>query len=863
MSEHKAIRRLDYKPPGHRVDRVDLRIELDARATLVRARMNISPNHAGPAPSLELDGGPQVLESIVLDGRSLGKGDYVLRSDGLTIHHPPEVPFVLEITNRIDPESNTALSGLYISSGTFCTQCEAEGFRNIVYFPDRPDVLAIYTVTLVADESRYPVLLSNGNRIAHGSEPGGRHWATWHDPFPKPSYLFAAVAGTLAEVRDHFTTRSGNSVQLSIWVEPGDESRCDYAMDALKRAMKWDEDVFGLEYDLDVFNIVAVSDFNFGAMENKSLNIFNAKYVLASAQTATDADYASIESIVAHEYFHNWTGNRVTCRDWFQLSLKEGLTVFRDQEFSADQRGRPLRRISDMRNLRARQFPEDAGPLAHPVRPESYVEISNFYTATIYDKGAEVIRMMAQVLGHEGFIKGHKTYIDRHDGTAAAIEDFVAAMADASGQDIDAFWHWYNQAGTPLVKADWNYDSSNKRFSLTLQQSTPPTPGQPVKSSKPVPVRVGLIGRNGLALPNTDQTLILTRDAQTFVFDDIAEEPVISLNRGYSAPIRLQAGYSTDQLLFLMAHDDDPCARYEAGQQAGLSLILDQVDGQNEISQSDFIAAIEQIITDPNLDPAYIAEAVTLPGERFVADQMTIARPVEIARVRERLRAHIGVSLSSRWQEIYGRLSSNEPFSPDASSAGRRALRNTALGYLAAGGTAEAIALATHHYNAADNMTDRLAGLGCLSRIDTPERLTALDDFLERYRDDTLVVDKWFSIQATSSLENTLDQVIALTGHRLFTPRNPNKVRSLIGAFASGNPARFHEESGRGYTFLCDWIIALDAINPQTAARMIEPLTQWRRVDPIRGQKMRGELERILARPSLSKDSFEIASKAL
>ena len=862
----KATKRQDYRAPDYRVKSVDLHIDLDPQNTIVRARLDIHPKAQSPT-ALILNGGAQTLEAISIDGLALGPGDYRLSDGELIIPHPPTKAFMLEMTTRINPSANTALSGLYISSNTFCTQCEAEGFRHITFFPDRPDVLATYTVTLVADAATYPVLLSNGNRTATGQGPDGKHWATWHDPYPKPCYLFALVAGRLAEVRDQFKTMSGREVALSIWVEPGSEDKCTYAMDALKRSMAWDEQVFGLEYDLDVFNIVAVSDFNFGAMENKSLNIFNAKYILASPQTATDADFAGIEAVVAHEYFHNWTGNRVTCRGWFQLSLKEGLTVFRDQEFSADQRGRALKRINDMRALRARQFPEDAGPLAHAVRPDSYLEISNFYTATIYEKGAEIIRMMSQILGRNGFLAGHKLYIERHDGTAATIEDFVAAMSDANGVDLSAFWHWYQEAGTPTVKVSTQYDPRDLSFELTLEQSTPPTPGQPDKSPKPIPIMIGLIGQDGSELaidgPATAKTLLLSKARDVFRFENIPAAPRLSFNRTYTSPIKVETAASADDLLFLMAYDTDPCARYEAGQQAGLGLMLDQLSGARAIDEDKFIEALGRILDDQSLDPAYMAEAVILPGERYIADQMIVARPAEIYTIRERLRARIGTALSEKWLDHYARHTTNQPFSPDAASAGRRAIRNTALSYLCAGDQAQGSAMAMVHYQSADNMTDRLAALNCLSRMDVPERAQALDDFLDRFKDDTLVVDKWFMIQATSPLPHTFDTVIALTRHPLFNIRNPNKVRSLIGAFASGNPARFHAADGAGYAFLTDWVIELDGINPQTAARMIEPLTQWRRVEPGLADQMRAGLSRILARPGLSKDSFEIATKAL
>jgi aminopeptidase N len=644
-------------------------------------------------------------------------------------------------------------------------------------------------------------------------------------------------------------------------------------MDSLKRAMKWDEDVFGLEYDLDVFNIVAVSDFNFGAMENKSLNIFNAQYILASPETATDSDYERIEAVVAHEYFHNWTGNRVTCRDWFQLSLKEGLTVYRDQEFSADMRGAAIRRIADIRTLRARQFPEDAGPLAHPVRPPSYLEIANFYTATIYEKGAEVIRMMAAILGRAGFFRGHALYIARHDGQAARIEDFVAAMEDANNADLTAFKYWYDEAGTPEVHVAWHYDQTQRALNLELRQENPPSPGQTIKHPKVIPINIGLMSDAGADLPVTiegegtqgpaTRTMILDQAHMQVRLINIDQAPVISLNRGFSAPVKIHADYSDDDLLFLMAHDSDPVARFESGQSIGLKLLL-QASRTGAFPALDrYIGALGQTLVDPKFDHAFIADAITLPSERYIADQLDVVDPQAIFHARESLRRSIADALHDRLHATYQKLASNEAFSTDAGPAGRRALRNAVLGYLTAPGDQRAIDLARAHYDRASNMTDRLAGLSCLSRIEGDMREQALDDFLARYTEDSLVVDKWFNLQALSPLPTTLDRVITLSAHPLFTVGNPNKVRALIGAFSASNPVRFHETGGRGYRFLGEWIEKLDRTNPQLAARLAEPLCQWRRFMPAQATLMQAELIRLANLAALSKDCREIISKAL
>ena len=770
----------------------------------------------------------------------------------------------LEIETLIAPKDNTELSGLYTSNGSFFTQCEAEGFRRITYFPDRPDVMARFTTTITADKSRVPVMLSNGNPGGVEDAGNGRHRVKWTDPHPKPCYLFALVAGDLVAVKDHFVTRSGRRVELGIWVRRGDEDRCAHAMRSLKTSMKWDEDVFGLEYDLDVFNIAAVSDFNMGAMENKGLNVFNTKYVLAKPETATDSDYQGIETVIAHEYFHNWTGNRVTCRDWFQLSLKEGLTVYRDQEFSADQGSRVVKRIGDVRALRAAQFREDAGPLAHPVQPDSYITIDNFYTATVYNKGAEVIRMMATIIGREAFRRGMDLYFQRHDNQAATIDDFAQAMQDASGVDLSRFKRWYHQAGTPEVTVSDGYDGSARRYTLTLKQRTPPTPGQPDKQPLVVPVAMGLLDSAGREI--ADRTLLFGETEQSFAFDDVPERPVPSLLRGFSAPVKL-SDVPVAQLQFLAAHDTDPFVRWESGQQYATHLLLAMAAawrrGETPVIDQGLIDALAATLRNVDADPAFAAEALTLPGEAFLADHMAVADVDAIHAARDYARAAIGRALNAGLQNTYERLTDSGPYQIDGTSIGRRALRNACLAYLAGDSSADGIARAKAQFDAGQNMTDVLAALAVLSAIDCPERRAALDTFHARWHGDDLVLDKWFAIQAMSPLPGTPDAVRALAKHADFDLRNPNRVRALVASFASGNQVRFHDPSGSGYGFLADTIIALDPMNSQVAARLVPPLGQWRRVEPARQTLMKQELQRILDAPNLSKGTFEMATRSI
>jgi aminopeptidase N len=748
--------------------------------------------------------------------------------------------------------------GLYESGGMLCTQCEAEGFRRITPFLDRPDVLSRYRVRMSSDKTAYPILLSNGNLEASGEdEAAGTHWAEWHDPFPKPCYLFALVAGDLVANRDSFATRSGRSVDLAIWVRDGDLPRTEHAMASLKAAMKWDEEVYGREYDLAVFNIVAVDDFNFGAMENKSLNIFNSRYILADPDTATDMDYDGIAGVVAHEYFHNWSGNRVTCRDWFQLSLKEGFTVFRDQSFSADMGSEPVKRIEDVRLLRAAQFPEDAGPLAHPVRPDSYIEISNFYTATVYNKGAELIRMLHTILGAEKFRAGCDLYFASHDGEAVTCEDFVRAMEEASGEDLSRFRLWYSQAGTPRVKARLSQDGATAR--VLLEQEVPPTPGQKSKQPMPIPLKLALFGAKTGA-KHDDRLFILDGEREELVIEGVNEPAVLSVNRDFSAPVIVETDRGAADLAFLSGHDDDPFARYEAMQQLMLDTLTRAVE-TGEAAHEPVIEAVREALTNKALDPAFIAEAVLLPSEAFIGDQMKLVDPEAIHKAREALRAELGTTLESLWRDAYGRHVANR-YAYNPAAKGARRLRTIALGYIMAAGAADAATLAKRQYDEADNMTDRQGALGVLVNGDAPEREAALAAFYERYRDNGLVLDKWFSTQALSTRADTPAAVEDLAMHPDFTLTNPNRLRSLVGAF-SVNQRAFHDPSGRGYAFLADMILAADRLNPQTAAKLVPPLGRWRRFGDNRAKLMRAALERIVATPGLSKDVFEQASKSL
>jgi aminopeptidase N len=871
----RPVRIEDYRPPDWLVDTVALDVVLHPTATKVRATLALRPNPAAAPAPVVLDGDGLTLVALKLDGAELAAERYAATPDSLTIPQPPSGPFRLEIETVLDPSANTQLMGLYRSNGTYCTQCEAEGFRRITYFPDRPDVMAVYTTRIEAERSQAGVLLANGNLVETGDVPGtARHFALWHDPFPKPSYLFALVGGNLACVEDTFETMSRRAIGLGIYVEPGNESRCGFAMDALKRSMRWDEQAFGREYDLDMFMIVAVSDFNMGAMENKGLNIFNDKYVLASPETATDADFANIEAIIAHEYFHNWTGNRITCRDWFQLCLKEGLTVFRDQEFSADQRSRAVERIADVRTLRAQQFVEDAGPLAHPVRPSLYHEINNFYTTTVYEKGAEVVRMLKTLLGPAGFRKGMDLYFARHDGTAATVDEFVQCFADATGADLKRFMRWYWQAGTPEVAVTGRYDARAQTYRLEVAQAVPPSPGQPAKASMVIPLAVGLVGADGRdlalvrdGLPVERGVLTLTRPAEVFIFTGVTERPVPSLNRGFSAPIKLTANLTVEDLTFLAAHDSDPFNRWQAIQTLATALLVDNVAalraGNPPRRDEGLMETLAAILADPALEPAFVALILTVPSEADIARD--IGRDIDpdaIFAARMRLRGEIGMRLGPALRDTYRRLTDEGPYSPDAVSAGRRALRNICLDLLAAGGTS-AIALAARQYEQAGNMTDRMAALTTLSLYPVPERQAALDNFYRRYQAEPLVVDKWFSLQAMIPEAATLDRVRTLTQHSAFSSTNPNRVRALIGAFALSNQKEFNRADGAGYDFVADSVLALDAKNPQVAARLMTAFRSWRALESGRRAQAEAVLRRVATQPALSADLKDIVTRSL
>jgi aminopeptidase N len=851
-----VTRRADYTPPEWRVPEIALDFDLAPERTLVRATLTVERN-AGHGP-LRLDGAGQPLRSVKVDGVAVN--DWTLEGEVLVLPLTGDA-HVVETEVEIAPDRNTQLMGLYASGGNLCTQCEAEGFRRITYFPDRPDVLSRYHVRMTADKARFPVLLANGDPVAQGDAHGGKHWAEWNDPFPKPCYLFALVAGDLACNAGTFVTMSGRTVQLGIWVRAADVPKTTHALEALKTSMAWDERVYGREYDLDVFNIVAVDDFNFGAMENKGLNIFNSRYILADPDTATDYDFDAIAAVVAHEYFHNWSGNRITCRDWFQLSLKEGFTVYRDQGFSADQGSAAVKRIEDVRGLRAAQFPEDSGPLAHPIRPDEYQEISNFYTATIYNKGAEVIRMLATMLGPQAFRAGTDLYFDRFDGTAATCEDFVASLEEASGIDLAQFRRWYSQAGTPRVKAQLRHDTGGGRAILTLSQRVPPTPGQPVKAPMVLPLKIKLFGADTAHALSDERLVLLEDEAAEIAFETVTERPVLSINRGFSAPVVIETDRTAADLAFLSAHDDDPFARYEAMQQLMLDTLVASASGMRADTDA-VVAAIAGTLDDAALDPAFIAEVVLLPSESFVGDQMAVVDPEAIFRAREALRREIGRTLEPRWRAAYAQAASTGGYVYSPEAKGLRRMKTVALGYIAASGAADAGALAFAQFEAADNMTDRQGALTTLVSSDAPERVAALDIFYNRYSDNALVLDKWFQAQALAQRDDTLAAVQELVQHRAFTLANPNRARSLVGAF-SVNQRAFNAASGAGYRFVADQLIALDKLNPQTAAKLLPPLGRWRRFDAARAALMKAELERIVATPGLSKDMFEQASKSL
>jgi len=892
----QVINLKDYTPPAFLVSTIALDVDIRDAQVTIRATLRIARNaaHGRKDAPLVLDGESLDLVSASIDSRALQPSEFTVDETQLTIAKVPEA-FTLETVVRFDPWKNTALEGLYATANGLVTQCEAEGFRHITYFIDRPDVMSTYSVTLCGDAQRFPRLLANGNLVASGdgvpagwfAGSGGRtspsHWARWEDPFPKPCYLFAMVAAKLDVLEDTFTTRSGKKALLQIYVEPGKLDQAGFAMQSLKKCMQWDEEVFGLELDLERFMIVAVSDFNAGAMENKGLNIFNTKYILARSDTATDIDYFGVDKVVAHEYFHNWTGNRVTCRDWFQLSLKEGLTVYRDQEYSADEYSRPVVRIQEARDLRNRQFPEDAGPMAHPVRPESYVEINNFYTATVYDKGAEVVRMYAAMLGKEGFRKGMDLYFQRHDGQAVTCDDFRAAMADANKADLAQFGRWYSQSGTPVVECTAKYDAKQETYTLTLRQSCPPTPGQEAKEPFVIPFAVGLVDLDGRDLAinidskslfqaansNGARTAVLafTQAEQSFVFRQVPEQPVPSLLRGFSAPVHVRYDYTDAELTHLMAYDSDAFNRWEAGQTLAMRILHAGVEAarrEREVAvPTGFIEAMGRVISDGSRDPAFAAECLQLPSESYLAECMDVADPDAIHAARMRVLREIATKYRTRFEGAFRHFSVPGPYSPDAASAGRRALRNAALGYVSTLDDATSRALAFLEFRRAENMTDAMAALTCLANSAGAERDRALSMFHDKWKDEALVIDKWFKVQATSWLPGTLERVKQLAAHPSFDLKNPNRARSLVHAFALENPLHFHAADGSGYAWVAEQVLALDKLNPQVASRLARAFDRWRKYDDGRQAHARNALESIANAKDLSGNVGEVVRRAL
>lgn len=866
--EPQAIHLNNYRAPDYKVSEIALDFVLEPLATRVGARMRVTRTGLEGAP-LILNGEALKLISVAIDGKLLSADQYSLDTELLVIHHVPE-KFILDVVTEIAPASNTLLSGLYTSGGIFCTQCEAEGFRRITYFLDRPDVLAVYTTRIEADRSLYPVLLSNGNLIEKGDLANGRHFAVWRDPFPKPCYLFALVAGDLGKIEDSFVTMSGRKVDLKIFVEHGNEEKALYAMDSLKRSMKWDEEAYGREYDLDIFMIVAVSAFNFGAMENKGLNIFNDKVLLASPETATDDDYGRIEGVVAHEYFHNWSGDRITCRDWFQLSLKEGFTVFRDQGFSADMRSHAVKRIEDVRALRLRQFQEDAGPLAHPVQPQSYITIDNFYTATIYEKGAELIGMLKTLVGDEAYRKATDLYFSRHDGQAATVEDWVKCFEEVSGRNLTQFRLWYAQAGTPVIEAIGSYNAAKKTYALSLKQSLRPTPGQPEKKPMHIPVRMGLVGKSGAALPLTldgenatgpnERVLELTQAEQHFTFVGVEEEPVLSVGRRFSAPAVFKVAHTSADRTTLMAHDSDSFNRWEAGQTAARTAMLAMIAGAEPDPL--YIAALGPVLDKAQDDMAFAANMLSLPLESEIAMAVDVIDPDAIHGARMGLVKAVAAAHREKFAALYAQLSDKGPFSAGAKAAGKRALRNACLRYLTAVDDEAAADFAYRHYDAATNMTDMIAGLAALTRMASSKKEMAFSHFYERFKGQPLVLDKWMGLQAGSPRADTVERVRALMQHSAFDIKNPNRVRALVGAF-TGNQLRFHAIDGSGYALVGEVIRTLDGINAQVAARMAGAFETWKRFDTKRQALMRAELEATLKTPGLSSNLFEVVSKTL
>lgn len=868
----------DYKKPDYKIESVDLDFDLGEETTHVLSKLKVKSDYdaaTGEVRPLHLDGDELTLTGLAINGRPLKPEEYAVDDKGLTIFTPP-AEFELTVGTDIHPKANTKLEGLYVSNGVFCTQCEPEGFRRITYYPDHPDVMSVFTTTIRADKDKLPCLLSNGNPVKEENTQDGRTAVTWHDPFPKPSYLFALVGGDLAAIHDKFITMSGREVTLGIYAEHGQEAKLDYAMDSLKRSMAWDEKAFGREYDLDLFNIVAVSDFNQGAMENKGLNVFNSAYVLADARTATDADYANIEGVVGHEYFHNWSGDRVTARDWFNLSLKEGLTVYRDQEFSRDQRSRTVNRIGDVATLRSGQFAEDAGPLAHPVRPESYVEINNFYTSTIYNKGAEVIRMYEKLLGKQKFREANDLYFERNDGKAVTIDDYAECMEEVGGLDLTQFKRWYSQAGTPSVFAEGEYDEKNKTYTLKLRQETKPTPGQDVKLPFVIPLETGLLGKDGKDMPmqlahekepkGTSRVLVLDTAEAEFKFVNVPEKPVLSANRDFTAPINFRMDYTDEERALLMAHDSDLFNRWDAAQQYGvkqmLNIVKDIRAGKEPKVDPAYIEALGSYLKDPKLDKAFAAKALALPSESYVSDRMDVVDADAVHQAHKLMTKEFAERFESELTQTYDSLNTNKPYVPDAENAGERSLKNTALAYLAALEKPETDRRVEAQYYNANNMTDRMAAMNIAANGNNPARKAVLEDFYDRFKDESLVVNKWLSTQASADRPDALQTVKGLLEHPAFVITNPNKVRAVMRGFSSNAPA-LHAKDGSGYAFVAEMTIKLDSINPMVAADTVKPLTRWERFDPERREMMKDALEKVLAKPNLSKNVYELVSKSL
>ncbi len=874
----KTIYLNEYTVPEYLIDNVELNFILDEQKTRVVSTLTVqaNPNSQVQNAALVLQGEGLELVSVAIDGVALTASEYKQDNESLSLTKVPQSQvFIVSIENIINPAANTALEGLYLSSTMLCTQCEAEGFRKITYFLDRPDVMCTFKTTLVGDKDKYPVLLSNGNKVAEGQLQNNRHWVTWEDPFKKPCYLFALVAGQLECIEDSFTTMSGRDISLQIFVESHDIDKCDHAMQSLKNSMAWDEQSYGREYDLDLYMIVAVGHFNMGAMENKGLNVFNTKFVLARPDTATDSDYEHIEGVIGHEYFHNWTGNRITCRDWFQLSLKEGFTVFRDQEFTGDQTSKAVKRIEDVKLLRTRQFAEDAGPLSHPIRPDAYIEVNNFYTLTVYEKGAEVVRMIRTLVGDEGFRKGSDLYFQRHDGQAVTCDDFVCAMEAANDVDLALFRRWYSQAGTPVLEVTEDYNSQAKTLSLTIKQHSPATPGQSVKQALHIPIKLGLLAADGSVAnicikdcePCEEITLELKEDQQSFIFEQLEQQPVVSLLRGFSAPVVLNMQQSLEQLAFLLSHDVDTFNRWEAGQKMSgtiiFGLIKDIQQGKALSLNPMLVEAYKNILQQSWDDLSYLSLLLSLPEENYLAGQMDVVDVDAIHQAREFVKQSLAEQLQDQFKALYQKYHKDESGQFDAGAIGRRRIKNSCLSYLAKLKSQESYQLAEQQFQTAKNMTDQIAALAVVVDSENPAKKSCLNSFYQQWQNEALVIDKWFTLQASSCAEDTFAVVQRLMKHPAFELTNPNRVRSLIGAFSQANQIHFHAANGQGYQFLADQVIALNAINPQVASRMVGALTQWKHFDVNRQALMKAALEQIVNTPDVSKDVYEVASKSL